>query len=113
MMYFFKYYLSANNNLFSYFASLQFLPALRYIRAIGAEDSVAPRKFFEAVLNPEDPMLFYTGKMKVDFSLFSISTVTEPLIMMMTTARASSETVMALHLYSINFAVCNSNVFHC
>lgn len=38
----------------------QFLPALRYIRAIGAEDSVAPRKFFEAVLNPEDPMLFYT-----------------------------------------------------
>lgn len=112
-MYFFKYYLSANNNLFSYFASLQFLPALRYIRAIGAEDSVAPRKFFEAVLNPEDPMLFYTGKMKVDFSLFSISTVTEPLIMMMTTARASSETVMALHLYSINFAVCNSTVFHC
>lgn len=53
-----------SNNLFSHFTSLQFLPALRYIRAIGAEDSVTPRKFFEAVLNPEDPMLFYTGKMK-------------------------------------------------
>ena len=89
------------------------MPALRYIRAIGAEDSVAPRKFFEAVLNPEDPMLFYTGKMIGDFSLFSISTVTELLIMMMMTARASSETLMALHLYSINFALCNSTVFHC
>ncbi|XP_068750238.1 regulator of MON1-CCZ1 complex-like isoform X2 [Montipora capricornis] len=38
----------------------QLLPALRYIRAIGAEDSASPRKFLEAALNPEDPMLFYT-----------------------------------------------------
>lgn len=38
----------------------QLLPALRYIRAIGAEDSASPRKFLEAATNPEDPMLFYT-----------------------------------------------------
>ena len=37
------------------------LPALRYIRAIGAEDSASPRKFLEAATNPEDSMLFYTG----------------------------------------------------
>ncbi|XP_020628604.1 uncharacterized protein C18orf8-like [Orbicella faveolata] len=38
----------------------QVLPALRYIRAIGAEDSASPRKFLEAATNPEDSMLFYT-----------------------------------------------------
>lgn len=38
----------------------QLLPALRYVRAIGAEDSVSPRKFLEAASNPEDSMLFYT-----------------------------------------------------
>jgi len=38
----------------------QLLPALRYIRAIGAEDSLSPRKFLEAATNPEDSMLFYT-----------------------------------------------------
>ncbi|KAJ7387030.1 Regulator of MON1-CCZ1 complex [Desmophyllum pertusum] len=38
----------------------QLLPALRYIRAIGAEDSASPRKFLEAAIDPEDSMLFYT-----------------------------------------------------
>lgn len=46
---------------FLYFPFLQVLPALRYIRAIGAEDSASPRKFLEAATNPEDSMLFYTG----------------------------------------------------
>ncbi|RMX47251.1 hypothetical protein pdam_00012913 [Pocillopora damicornis] len=38
----------------------QLLPALRYVRAIGAEDSISPRKFLEVASNPEDSMLFYT-----------------------------------------------------
>lgn len=50
------------------FSFLQVLPALRYIRAIGAEDSASPRKFLEAASNPEDSMLFYTG-MPRDYNL--------------------------------------------
>lgn len=38
----------------------QLLPALRYVRAIGAEDSISPRKFLEVASNPEDSMLFFT-----------------------------------------------------
>lgn len=38
----------------------QLLAALRYIRAIGAEDSASPRKFLEAASISEDNMLFYT-----------------------------------------------------
>lgn len=38
----------------------QLLPALRYVRATGAEDSISPRKFLEVASNPEDSMLFYT-----------------------------------------------------
>ena len=52
--------LNKNPALFLVFTH-QLLPALRYIRAIGAEDSVSPRKFLEAATNPEDSMLFYTG----------------------------------------------------
>lgn len=32
------------------------------MRAIGAEDSISPRKFLEVASNPEDSMLFYTGR---------------------------------------------------
>ncbi|XP_028515381.1 regulator of MON1-CCZ1 complex [Exaiptasia diaphana] len=38
----------------------QLLPALRYIRAIGAENSASPRKFLEAASSAKDTMLFYT-----------------------------------------------------
>ncbi|KAK3753262.1 hypothetical protein QZH41_015205 [Actinostola sp. cb2023] len=39
----------------------QLLPALRYIRAIGAEDSASPRKFLETAVATKESMLFYTA----------------------------------------------------
>lgn len=38
----------------------QLLPALRFIRSVGIVDTVSARKFLEAAMSTDEPMLFYT-----------------------------------------------------